>query len=166
MTVLLSVALILTPAPLTPPKEPVWLPTPSSSASVSNAADISMEVFWSFPPTETTLVEDLPAPSIAIPAPPSEPEPPLPSPPTARELVDSIFGWPGAQLVQCESRWDQYAVGRFGERGLFQVHPLWIPTINRLGWSWDDMFQPEPNVRMAAHIRRVQGLTAWTCWKG
>ena len=86
--------------------------------------------------------------------------------PNLTEMVDSIFGWPGAQLVQCESRWNRWAVGAAGERGLFQIHPLWIPEIRRLGWTWDDMFEAEPNIRMAAHIRRVQGLRAWTCWKG
>ena len=82
------------------------------------------------------------------------------------EMVDSIFGWPGAQLVQCESRWNRLAVGAAGERGLLQIHPVHIPLINRMGYSWDDMFLVEPNLRVGVEIRRVQGLRAWTCWKG
>lgn len=88
-----------------------------------------------------------------------------PPPKTDRQLVDEIFGWPGAQLVTCESAWNRYAVGPLGERGLFQVHPIWRREVERLGWTWEQMFEPEPNIRMAVHIRNVQGLRAWACWR-
>lgn len=86
-----------------------------------------------------------------------------------RELVDLILGWPFHQIIACESGWNRWAVGPYGERGLTQVHPVHAKpgeAIPRLGYTFDDMFEVEPNLRVAAEIRRTQGLRAWTCYRG
>ncbi len=170
---IVSLALLFTPAPITAPKESSWQPiAPSESwVSASPAEDISTTAYSSSPlwidppeiPVHSSIAESVPPPSTAPILSPID----TGLPPSPMELVDQIFGWPGAQLVTCESGWNRWAVGSFGERGLFQVHPIHrYGIVARLGYSWDDMFEVEPNIHVAAEIRRVQGLRAWTCWRG
>jgi hypothetical protein len=162
---LVSLALVLNHTPIE--EVPQWnvsdvnyVTVPAASFATSPSMSQWVEPPW--------FAETLPNVSLE-PSPTSEsiePEPPpeLAWAPTDRELVDSIFGWPGAQLVQCESRWDRWAVGRAGERGLFQIHPVHKGLIASMGYTWDEMFDAEPNIRVAVEIRRRQGLRAWTCW--
>lgn len=62
------------------------------------------------------------------------------------------------------------AVGRvYGERGLFQIHPVHRGEIEAwTRWTWDDMFEVEANVEMAMELLLRQGLGAWAasrwCW--
>jgi hypothetical protein len=132
----------------------------------------SVPTIWSWPPEIRVEAESLFAPTEngvpSVEPPPTDVPPPPPQIPlTPMELVDQIFGWPGAQLVACESSWNRWAVGRFGERGLFQIHPVHrYGIVARMGYSWDDMFEVEPNIRVAVEIRYAQGLRAWTCWRG
>jgi len=161
---ILSVALLFT-APATTEEPTVW---PVSPPSVSTAITAPTTSLW-YPdlsdiPTEIFGVV-IESPALIVASPPPEPPPP-PRVPTDAELVDELFGWPGRQLVACESSWNRWAVGRYGERGLFQIHPVHRARIAAMGYSFDDMFEAEPNIRVAVEIRRVQGLKAWTCWKG
>lgn len=64
------------------------------------------------------------------------------------------------RIVQCESGWDSQAVGRHGERGLFQISPIhawrW-PTF------WSEWMIPEVNVRWAYELWAEQGWGIWAC---
>lgn len=167
MTAVLSVCLLFV-APVAP-KETVWSTTSVGTEFVAIAATSAPPTprpFEEFPGTSNVLT----VPLVVVEESPPPTSPSLNEAPmvvrTDGELVDELFGWPGRQLVQCESNWNRWAVGRYGERGLFQIHPIHRGLIAAMGYSWDQMFEAEPNIRVAVEIRRVQGLRAWTCWKG
>jgi hypothetical protein len=166
-SLVLAVSLIFTPSPIQPRQENPWQKSPPIAIAAASEATTSPSFL---PPTEPSWEGSsdvaIAKPVVSEPPPPVPDIPPPAPPKTDGELVDEIFGWPGRQLVKCESAWNRFAVGPVGERGLFQVHPLWRPTIERMGYSWDAMFEAEPNIRVAAEIRRIQGLTAWTCYRG
>lgn len=54
---------------------------------------------------------------------------------------------------------------RSSARGLFQIlASLWAP---HFGVSYEDLYDPETNVRLAAEIQATQGWRAWAVvWKG
>lgn len=59
-----------------------------------------------------------------------------------------------------ESRLDPRAVGRLGERGLLQLHPVhrrW------LGARWGRMFDPVENLRAGRDLYRMSGYS-WAPW--
>ena len=60
-------------------------------------------------------------------------------------------------VALCESRGDPRAVGRAGERGLFQIHPV------HFGWAkpWL-LFVPRYNAQAAYRISH--GGTNWQAW--
>lgn len=61
------------------------------------------------------------------------------------------------RVARCESRLDRFAVGRAGERGLFQIHPI--------HFSWAQprrLFDPVWNSRIAYRLSR--GGTTWRHW--
>lgn len=68
-----------------------------------------------------------------------------------------------ALVVWCESRYRPAAVGRAGERGLAQIHPVHIPLIASLGYTWDQMFELEPNLAVARALYDNAGHV-WTPW--
>ena len=83
-----------------------------------------------------------------------------------KEYIKWVFGKHGDEalaIVNCESRFHPNSVGGVGERGLFQVHPIHRKRIERLGYSWDDMFNPYKNVNVAYDIFKEQGWNPWTC---
>jgi hypothetical protein len=135
---LVSLALVLNHTPIE--EVPQWNVSDVNYVTVpaaSFATSPSMSQ-WVEPPW---FAETLPNVSLE-PSPTSEsiePEPPpeLAWAPTDRELV---------------------------ERGLFQIHPVHKGLIASMGYTWDEMFDAEPNIRVAVEIRRRQGLRAWTCW--
>jgi len=54
------------------------------------------------------------------------------------------------RVVWHESRYDTLAEGSEGEIGLFQIHPTWIPTALRRGFS--NLFDPEQNAAFAFYL--------------
>lgn len=87
--------------------------------------------------------------------------------PTIEEQIQARFGiyWEKAwRIADCETghTFDPYAVGRAGERGLFQIHPIHVAWIQSLGYSWDDMFIPAINIQVAWLMSR--GGTYWVPW--
>jgi hypothetical protein len=66
-------------------------------------------------------------------------------------------------VIRCESRFDPDATGRAGERGLFQVHPLWQRLAERLYWPGVSLYDAEVNVAVAAAIWRAAGWRPWAC---
>lgn len=164
-TCLLTIGLLFT-TPV-PPKEEPW----NRTTTATTATTTLQRHGWYFPPPEllptTPAQTETPAldesfSALLVQSATS----PAPTPPTPQELVDSIFGWPGRQLVQCESGWNQWAVGAAGELGALQIHPVHKGLVARMGYRWEDMHQWEPNLRVAVEIRRTQGLRAWSCWQG
>jgi len=47
------------------------------------------------------------------------------------------------------------------DSGVFQINSIWIPTAEKMGL---DIMKPEDNIKMAVHIKEVQGLKAWVCY--
>lgn len=58
---------------------------------------------------------------------------------------------------------DTLTVGLYGERGIWQIHPMHLKLIRSLGYTWDDMFRPEPNARVARVLYDLQGWGGWSC---
>ena len=58
-----------------------------------------------------------------------------------------------------ESRLDPRAVGRAGERGIFQIHPV---HRSWLGARWQRLFDPVENARAARELQRRAGWSPWT----
>lgn len=85
----------------------------------------------------------------------------------AVSLIHLYWGAQGADAVciaEKESSLNQWAVGStFGERGLYQIHPVhqgdYIPA---LGYTWDDMFQVIPNIDVAYSLYRDRGWSPWS----
>lgn len=125
--------------------------------------------------------------ALAAPAPPPAP-PPRPRevvtvvatryvpPPAAGTLsVQAFFdaaaaaGLPATQyllsIAMCESGLNAGATGRAGERGIMQIHPTHAHSglISRLGYTWDQMYEPGPNLAVAAVLYRAGGFAPWSC---
>lgn len=73
------------------------------------------------------------------------------------------------RIAECESNTRQFYASSTktvrsptSDSGLFQINDIWIPEAERLGI---DIHTPEGNIAMAKHIREVQGLQAWSCYK-
>ncbi len=87
-------------------------------------------------------------------------------------ICDPSFTWDCVQMVLvsfCESTHDPTEVGLAGERGLLQVHPIHIPEIEEMGFTWDDMYRPIPNTRFSHdYLFSTFGLAPWAgseyCW--
>jgi soluble lytic murein transglycosylase-like protein len=58
-----------------------------------------------------------------------------------------------------ESRLEPRAVGRLGERGLFQIHPVHRAW---LGARWARLFDPVENARAARDLQRRAGWRPWS----
>lgn len=99
---ILSIALVLTPAPITAPKEtPQWAPTSQPTALTVDTAPTTS--FW-YPDISVSLMElstveiEKPAPSEPLSVSPEPPPPPTP-PPTPQSLTDAQL----YRLRMCES---------------------------------------------------------------
>ena len=68
-------------------------------------------------------------------------------------------------LIECESNGDPNAVGKAGERGLFQVHPVNLDIVLQMHYTWDDMFNPKANLEVALEIWKRSGgsFRQWSC---
>jgi hypothetical protein len=77
--------------------------------------------------------------------------------PASIEAIICAVPWPCEEALAvawCESRFDPRAVGAYGERGLFQVHPgFWGPVPT----------EPEGQVAQAYAIWREHGWEPWRC---
>jgi len=84
-----------------------------------------------------------------------------------KEYIKWVFGKHGEEALKvayCESRFHANSVGGVGERGLFQIHPIHTQRIEKLGLSFDDMFNPYRNTDVAYNIFKEQGnWSAWSC---
>lgn len=76
------------------------------------------------------------------------------------------------RVMMCESGGRATAVSPGGDRGLMQINPvharydpaLGTSLIGSLGYTWDDMFTPGPNLAVAAAlVKRAGGWRDWTC---
>lgn len=66
-------------------------------------------------------------------------------------------------VAVCESGLNPYAVGGHGERGIYQIHPVHINSIQQAGYSWDQMFDYKANIAYAKMLYGWQGWSPWTC---
>jgi soluble lytic murein transglycosylase-like protein len=67
-------------------------------------------------------------------------------------------------VLACESRFDPRATGRAGERGLFQIHPVyWTWLARQLVGPDADLYDPDTNVAVAAAVWRQFGWAPWSC---
>ena len=74
-----------------------------------------------------------------------------------RQVFPSATEDAAIRVARCESRLNRWAVGRAGERGLFQIHPI--------HFYWMDerrLFDPVYNARIAYRLSR--GGTSWRHW--
>lgn len=84
----------------------------------------------------------------------------------AFEIPDGI---PEAWLRQavtvmlCESKANPHAIGSSQEVGLLQIHPIHKQRVEAMGYTWDQMYQPVPNVLVAYAIWNEQGWAPWSC---
>lgn len=69
------------------------------------------------------------------------------------------------KIAYCESRFHSNSIGGVGERGLFQIHPIHTRRIEKLGWTFDDMFNPYRNTDLAYILFKEQGWEPWSCWR-
>lgn len=73
------------------------------------------------------------------------------------------------KIAERESGLNPFAVGKAGERGLFQILPsTFFANRKEPGFpdvTWDDMFIPQRNIQVAVWIRRQDGWSQWsTAW--
>lgn len=67
-------------------------------------------------------------------------------------------------IIACESGGIPTQTGKAGERGLMQVHPVHAyKTVVQAGYTWEQMYQPVPNLNVAYLIWQLQGWGAWSC---
>lgn len=169
---IVAISLVLAPAPITETTqgEVPW-PTPARHADTPATTLPTIDeqmARWLWDAPTTTPASSVTAPSTTTPSspPPTNTSAAPVSPKSDRQLVDEILGWPFPAIITCESNWNRWAVGAAGERGLTQIHPVHKGLVARMGYTWAQMHEVEPNLRVAAEIRRTQGLRAWTCWRG
>jgi hypothetical protein len=68
-------------------------------------------------------------------------------------LIKEALGEEGCMISFCESGWNPNATGSAGERGWFQISPI---------WHHDSTYDPAGNV--AAALRISRGGTDWSAW--
>lgn len=82
-------------------------------------------------------------------------------------LILGVFGpkhgWKAIQVARCESSLNPRA--RNGDHyGLFQLRRYWHERrARRLGYSWAQMTEVLPNIRVAHDLFTEQGWTPWSC---
>ena len=103
------------------------------------------------------------------PKPPQQPAVHFSIPPDKENIASEIrqsFGNEFAvKVAVCESGLNPYAVGSHGERGIFQIHPVHISSLNQHGYTWDQMFDPNANIAYARLLYGWQGWGPWSCSK-
>ena len=70
-------------------------------------------------------------------------------------------------IINCETggTYNRFSVGREGERGYMQIHPMHIGLIHSLGYTWDDMFSVYPNIHVGWVLYKQAGYSymPWSC---
>lgn len=163
LAVVLTLATASCAAP-TAPARPVErvVATPLSRAT----PEVSHEAVT--PPLPAPVVRDaLPTPgTMTAPAPSGE------APGNLLALIAVTFPEDAARAVaiaHCESGGFDPAVvygprtGSAGERGVLQIHPVHRDRIRRMGLTWDAMFEPAANLRVARALYDESGWQPWTC---
>lgn len=145
----------LRPASLTVIPGPIWPTVPTTTA----------------PPTTTTVAANPapdPAPVHTKPATKSAPSRQVaPSKGTGyvQDLIISIWG-PYAQkalaVAKCESTFNPRATNG-SIVGVFQLHPSHTGLANSMGYSWSQMYEAEPNIRVAFALFKQEGWGPWAC---
>ena len=72
-------------------------------------------------------------------------------------------------MVQAESGWDTFAVGKLGERGLWQIHPMtWVWARERMGADvdFDLAFDANENTATALWLIHQDYGAWWSTWEG
>jgi len=144
---------------------------PPTSPSDSRATPVSVETDTPAPPESPPITIAQPEVQPPPPSPPAWNADPPAEPPTLQEIVLAKLPPVFLRIVPCESSWNVWAVGPFGERSLAQIHPLHAAAggaIERAGWTWADMHNPVANIDVAAVLYRESGLAPWAssrrCW--
>lgn len=94
--------------------------------------------------------------------------------------IDLYFNDLGAEVwdqaytvAECESSLNPQAhrsdIGRLGsgDHGLFQINHVHQDKLDRLGYSWSDMFDPVKNAKIARQVfdeDRARGGSGWGPW--
>ena len=63
-------------------------------------------------------------------------------------------------VIQCESNWDKNAIGWAGERGLLQIHPIHMNTMDERGLNF---FEERDRLMYAIEIWEYAGWRPWSC---
>lgn len=109
-------------------------------------------------------VERRPSGEVVVTNPPEVPVETVPG--SGLEALICSYPWDCGEWIgriRCESTMNPRAVGSAGERGLTQIHPIHRQRIERLGFTWDDMFDPAANLTVAFDIYSEQGARPWSC---
>lgn len=75
-----------------------------------------------------------------------------------------VYAEKAIRIAGCETghTFDPHATGRAGEIGLYQIHPIHTTWINRLGYSFYDLYDPDINIEIAYQLSK--GGTDWSHW--
>lgn len=52
------------------------------------------------------------------------------------------------------------------DRGLFEINSVNMAVIIKLGYTWDDMFDPYKNAQVAAYLQAHYGWYLWSTAAG
>lgn len=126
------------------------------------------------PATTTTTTEAVPPATVATTQPPAPPPPGAGGEGSIPDIVYERFaarfghatGERAVAVVECETAgtFDPRSTGDEGERGLLQIHPKYHQErIARLGFTWDDMYEVEPNLAVGMDLFAEQGWGPWSC---
>lgn len=69
-------------------------------------------------------------------------------------------------VAHCESRLNPGAISPGGGNwGLFQINrATWEPTVNRMGYRWDEVLNPYINAKIALYIWHDVHNNSWSAW--
>lgn len=129
------------PIPPTAPI-PTTTATPEPTLTPTAAPRITLSMVS---PTATVVPEVLPVPS-----------------PLERGELPAQFLREYPAIEQCESQGDPLKEGLLGERGRLQIHPIHTAKFEARGWTFDDAYDPEKNLVIAAEIWWWQGWAPWS----
>ena len=134
--------------------------TTSSTTTTTTAPPPTSTTSTTTRPTTTTVAGTVnPVPSAAA----------RPAGPVADEIragfarFGAVVAEQAVDVATCESDLVETAEGNLGERGVLQIHPVHREMIERLGYSWDDMYRAGPNAVVAAELYSSEG---WRPWRG
>lgn len=98
---------------------------------------------------------------------PSDKTAPTPAAGSIEEMIYAAFGSAGAQAVsvaRCESGLNPRAISPGGGNyGLFQINTVHRGWVANMGYTWDQMLEPGPNIAVAYALWSGSGWGPWTC---